>query len=224
MTAYNVVHMRVKAGREDDFLEMNRSPGHEVKAGLRKAALLKTGDRSYCFVGEWESIDAIVAARVDMIDDLNRMRDMLEDLGNGMGVTHAVSGTAIAENDLAAEAAMKDGTGAFNFSEFKRAFENQDVEAWLSFYDESAEWLEYRHANPPRAPNRMTGKKDIGTFLGRVKGSNVQLKITDEIIGDTRAAFCVIVTMASGKRIIEHIIVHFARGKIMKQVDVEAWD
>ena len=47
--------------------------------------------------------------------------------------------------------------------------------------------------------------------------------MTDEIIGDTRAAFCLTVVMESGKRIIEHIIVHFARGKIAKQVDVEAW-
>jgi hypothetical protein len=97
MTAYNVVHMRVKAGREDDFLKMNQSPGHEVKTGLRKAALIKTGERSYCFIGEWESVDAIVAARADMIQDLDRMRDMLEDLGNGMGVTQAVSGIAVAE-------------------------------------------------------------------------------------------------------------------------------
>jgi hypothetical protein len=32
-----------------------------------------------------------------MIQDLDRMRDMLEDLGNGMGVTQAVSGIAVAE-------------------------------------------------------------------------------------------------------------------------------
>jgi hypothetical protein len=100
MTAYNIVHMRVKADREADFLAMNRSPGHEVKAGLRKAALVKTGERSYCFIGEWDSVDAIVAARADMIADLDRMRDMLEDLGNGSGVTQAVSGEAVAERKV----------------------------------------------------------------------------------------------------------------------------
>ena len=119
---------------------------------------------------------------------------------------------------------MKESSSGFDFPGFRRALEAQDVDAWLSFYDDNAEWLEYRHANPPRSPNRMTGKKEIGAFLGRVKASNVQLKMTDEIIGDTRAAFCLTVVMESGKRIIEHIIVHFARGKIAKQVDVEAWD
>lgn len=98
MTAFNVVHMRVKPGREEEFLAMNQRPGHEVRAGLRKASLIKTGERAYCFVGEWESMDAIVAARADMIADLDRMRHMLEDLGNGMGITHAVSGVAVAES------------------------------------------------------------------------------------------------------------------------------
>ncbi len=97
MTAYNVVLMKVKSGREDEFLALNRSPGHEVKSGLRKATLVKTGERTYCFIGEWDGIDDIVAARPDMIADLDRMRDMLEDLGNGFGITQAVSGQAVAE-------------------------------------------------------------------------------------------------------------------------------
>ncbi len=100
MTAYNVVHMRVRADREADFLSMNRSPGHEVRSGLRKAALVKTGERSYCFIGEWDSMDTIVAARPEMIADLDRMRDMLEDLGNGLGVTQAASGAAVAERKV----------------------------------------------------------------------------------------------------------------------------
>jgi hypothetical protein len=97
VTAYNVVHLRVKPGCEDEFLALNRRPGHEVRSGLRKAALVKTGERAYCFIGEWDSMDAIVAARSDMIADLDRMRHLLEDLGNGSGVTQAFSGTAVAE-------------------------------------------------------------------------------------------------------------------------------
>ena len=111
----------------------------------------------------------------------------------------------------------------FDFAAFKRAFESQDADAWLAFYAD-AEWFEYRHNAPPRAPNRMVGKQQIGDFLRRVKASNVKLSIGDEVIGDTRAAFCVTVVMASGKRIIENIIVHLDGGKITRQTDVEAWD
>ena len=112
----------------------------------------------------------------------------------------------------------------FDFPAFKRAVEDQDVDAWLGFYADDAEWLEYRHNAPPRAPNRMVGKQQIGDFLRRVKASNVKLSIGDEVVGDTRAAFCLTVVMASGKRIIENIIIHIDGGKITRETDVEAWD
>ena len=97
MKAFNVVHMRVKADREQDFLRMNQRPGHEVRTGLYRAVMIKTGERSYCFIGEWENFAAIAAARPDMLDDLAHLRDMLEDLGQGTGVTYAVSGEVVTE-------------------------------------------------------------------------------------------------------------------------------
>ncbi|HSV81500.1 MAG TPA: hypothetical protein VLK85_20070, partial [Ramlibacter sp.] len=55
----------------------------------------KTGDQSFCMVGEWDSFDSIVAARPQMIGLLDGFRDELEDLGNGLGVTDPVSGTVV---------------------------------------------------------------------------------------------------------------------------------
>ena len=98
MKAYNVVRMRVKPGREQEFLDLNRKPGHEVKAGLRKAVLIKTAERTYCFIGEWDSFQALADARRDMVEDLDRLRPLLEELGGGLGVTDAVSGELVAEN------------------------------------------------------------------------------------------------------------------------------
>ena len=50
------------------------------------------------------------------------------------------------------------------------------------------------------------------------------LEIGDEVIGPDRAAFRVWCTLPDGRRIIEHVIIHYADGKITRQVDVEAWD
>jgi heme-degrading monooxygenase HmoA len=97
MTAYNVVRFRVKPGREKDFVEANRAMGREKIGGFRRGALVKTGDRTYCLVGEWDNFDAIVAARSTMIASLDGMRDMLEDLGGSLGVTDPVSGEAVLE-------------------------------------------------------------------------------------------------------------------------------
>ena len=102
MTAYNVVRMKVKPGREKEFLEMNRNMERSAiermkKNGFRKAAVIKTGDRSYCFIGEWDSFDSVVQSRADMIKDLDQYRNILEDLGGGLGVTDPVSGEVVAE-------------------------------------------------------------------------------------------------------------------------------
>jgi hypothetical protein len=96
MTAYNVVRFRVKPGREKDFENANRNAEREF-TGLRKIALIKTAERAYCFIGEWESMDSIVAARPEMIEVLDGFRQMLEDLGGGLGVTDPVSGEAVVE-------------------------------------------------------------------------------------------------------------------------------
>lgn len=113
----------------------------------------------------------------------------------------------------------------FDFPAYREAFTTQNVDTWISFYAPGAEWVEYRHTNPPRSPNRMTGRSEIKAFLSRVKDSDVSLSITDEVTGPERAAFCVTVVLADGvRRIIEHVIIHYRDGMIYSQVDVEAWD
>jgi len=97
MTAYNVVRFRVKPGREQDFVTVHRDFQRETMEGLRKGALVRTGDRTFCFVGEWDGMASLVAARPQMIGNLDRMRDMLEDLGSGLGLTDPVSGEAVVE-------------------------------------------------------------------------------------------------------------------------------
>lgn len=91
MTAFNAVRFKVKPGRDQDFLDAHKNIGAEWP-GLRHASIIKTGEQRYCIIAEWESTDAIVAARPGMIVTLNSFRDTLEDLGGGLGVTDAVSG------------------------------------------------------------------------------------------------------------------------------------
>jgi Antibiotic biosynthesis monooxygenase len=98
MTAYNIVRMRVKPGRDKDFLIKNKELGRNDMKGFRKIAVVKTGDRTYCVVGEWDSFDSIVAARPTMIGMLDGFREMLEDLGGGLGVTDPVSGEVVYES------------------------------------------------------------------------------------------------------------------------------
>jgi hypothetical protein len=95
MAAYNAVRYRTKRGREQAFLRAHSAT--VPMKGFRKGALIKTGDRTFCFIGEWDGFDSIVAARPAMISLLDSFRDMLEDLGGGLGVTDPVSGPVVAD-------------------------------------------------------------------------------------------------------------------------------
>jgi hypothetical protein len=94
MTAFNAVRFKIKPGREEDFLAAHKNVGSGW-AGLRHANIIKTGESRYCIIAEWDSIDAMASARPAMIETLNSFRDTLEDLGNGLGVTDAVSGPVV---------------------------------------------------------------------------------------------------------------------------------
>jgi hypothetical protein len=94
MTAFNAVRFKVKPGREQQFLDAHRAI-HAQWPGLRHANIIRTGERSYCIIAEWNDADTLAAARPSMIATLNSFRDTLEDLGNGLGVTDPVGGPVV---------------------------------------------------------------------------------------------------------------------------------
>lgn len=94
MSAFNVVKFRVKPEQENRFLDAHR----DNKAnwpGLSRGVMIKTGDRTYCLIGEWADTAAMAQARGKMIETLDGFRETLEDLGGGHGVTDAVSGPVV---------------------------------------------------------------------------------------------------------------------------------
>jgi quinol monooxygenase YgiN len=96
MTAFNAVRFRVKPGKDEAFIEAHRRAERNWP-GLKRGHLIKTGDRTYCVIVEWTDMDALAAARPSMIATLDTFRDMLEDLGGGLGVTDPVSGPVVLE-------------------------------------------------------------------------------------------------------------------------------
>jgi hypothetical protein len=94
MTAFNAVRFKVKPGREQEFLDAHK----KVQAswsGLKRANIVKTGERTFCIIAEWNDMDALASARSHMIATLDSFRGTLEDLGGNLGVTDAVSGPVV---------------------------------------------------------------------------------------------------------------------------------
>lgn len=91
MAAINVVRFRVKSGQEKAFVDAHKKMRPQF-GGFQDGWLVRTGDRTFCFVGVWNSMNSIVKARPGMIALLDSVRHMLEDLGGGLGHTDPVSG------------------------------------------------------------------------------------------------------------------------------------
>lgn len=111
MSAFNIVRFRVKAGSEQPFIDAHRGmkPNFE---GFVGGNLVRTGDQTFCLVGEWRDFSSLTAARPEMIGLLDGLRHMLEDLGAGLGVTDPVSGDSVASIALPTPAKKAGGKKA----------------------------------------------------------------------------------------------------------------
>ena len=94
MTAFNAVRFKVKPGRDEEFLQAHQNVERDWP-GLERVNLIQTGEHNYCIIGEWADMDSLAAARPHMVATLDRFRDTLEDLGEGLGVTDPVSGPVV---------------------------------------------------------------------------------------------------------------------------------
>jgi len=96
MTAFSAVRFRGKTGRDQEFLDAHRKVAADWP-GLKRINLINTGDRGDRIIGEWTDMDALAAARPNMLATLDSFRHALDDLGGGLGVTDAVSGPVVLE-------------------------------------------------------------------------------------------------------------------------------
>ena len=94
MTAFNIVRFRVKPGREEEFFDAQKKADRNWP-GLEHFSVIKTGDCAYCAIAQWTDTEAAVAARPKMIAVLDTFRDTLADLGDGRGITDAISGPVV---------------------------------------------------------------------------------------------------------------------------------
>jgi hypothetical protein len=96
MAAFNVVRFKVKPGKDQAFIDAHKKFKDKPKGAI-KFNIIKTGDRTYCAIGEWDRMASMVEARPQMIKMLDSFRDTLEDLGGGLGVTDPVSGETVVD-------------------------------------------------------------------------------------------------------------------------------
>jgi quinol monooxygenase YgiN len=119
MTAFNVVRFRVKPGNAEAFIEAHHNMRPTLK-GFISGSLVRTGDQTFCMVGEWRNFQSIVNSRPQMISMLDQLRGMLEDLGSDLGVTDPVSGESVMKFGPPKKAAKKRKSGGAKKRAVKR--------------------------------------------------------------------------------------------------------
>ena len=93
MEFMNIVRVKVKTDHMDEYMQLNEE--FPIYEGQIMSRLVKTGDNTFCYVGTWESEEAIAAQRDNMIANLDKMRHTREELSPELGLTDPVSGSVV---------------------------------------------------------------------------------------------------------------------------------
>jgi predicted SnoaL-like aldol condensation-catalyzing enzyme len=105
-----------------------------------------------------------------------------------------------------------------------QGLENCDVDKMLSLYDDNAEMQVIDHNHPPSSPRVLSGKQAISDYFKDVLSRPLTHHINDEIMADSHLAFTDSCEYPDGSRVFTSSMATMKDGKIVKEVDVQAWD
>ena len=112
----------------------------------------------------------------------------------------------------------------FDLDGFLEVMRNKDPDAWSDYFAPDAEWLEYRHHEPPHDPRRLEGNVSIHQFLCEICADERHMHVEDLVAGPESIWFRRMVRMADDRMEIEHVHLHIDNGVITREIDVDSWD
>jgi hypothetical protein len=114
--------------------------------------------------------------------------------------------------------------GNLDFEALRRAEEEHDLDAMLNLYADDAQIVIVNRNTPPSSPFELHGKEEIAEYLRDVFSRELTHRIENEVVGESRVAFNVACEYPDGKRVLAAETVDVRDGKIVRQVEVVAWD
>ena len=112
----------------------------------------------------------------------------------------------------------------FDFEAMRRAIEGLDADALASLYAEDAELRIVNKSTPPSSPRELRGKEEIAEYLRDVCGREMTHRIENEVVGERRVAFNEACEYPDGTKVLSTMTLDVRGGKVVRQVNVEAWD
>jgi hypothetical protein len=119
---------------------------------------------------------------------------------------------------------MTEQETGFDFEAMRRAIENLDAESLIGLYAEDAELRIVNKSTPPSSPRELHGKEEITEYLRDVCGRAMTHHIENEVMGENRVAFNEACEYPDGTKVLTATTLDVRGGKVVRQVNVEAWD
>ena len=114
--------------------------------------------------------------------------------------------------------------GGLEFEALRRAVEQGDADSLTGFYAEDAEMLTVNRNTTPSSPQVLRGKEQIAEHLADVCGRDMTHRIENEVVGQYRIAFNEACEYPDGIQVLAAATLDVRDGRIVRQVNVEAWD
>ena len=119
---------------------------------------------------------------------------------------------------------MTEQKTGFDFEAMRRAIEGLDAEALVGLYADDAELLIVNKSTAPSSPRELRGKEEISEYLRDVCGRAMTHHIHSEVVGEDRVAFQEDCEYPDGMKVLAATTLDLRDGKVVRQVNVEAWD
>ena len=114
--------------------------------------------------------------------------------------------------------------GGLDFETLRRAIEERDAETLIGFYADDAEVRTVNKNTTPSSPQVLRGKEDISEYLRDVCSREMTHHVENEVVGEGRVSFFEACEYPDGTRVLGAETLELRDGKIVRQVNVEAWD
>lgn len=105
-----------------------------------------------------------------------------------------------------------------------KSLENRDFDGMLGLFADDAELKIVDKSHPPSRPMELHGKAAIGDYFRDIFGRDMTHRVSDEVVGDGHLAYTEECEYPDGTRVLANATVELKDGKIIREVEVQAWD
>ena len=119
---------------------------------------------------------------------------------------------------------MSEQKVGFDLEAMRRGIEGRDADLLIGLYAGDAELRIVNKHTPPSSPRELHGKEEISEYLRDVCSREMTHRVRDEVVGENRVVFNEACEYPDGTKVLTAMTLDVQDGKVVKQVNVEAWD